>query len=141
MDTPLQSNKFALEFNNLKDILLHSKNNKDTEVECTVQPSRFRSILAQVKSFNGNADEEYIDMLNNRYSYFKFNSIEIGDSNNNTYTIIKDLTVNEKKRKCSECDCGNKRFVNEKTGICFYKELTTTNYTTKIKSYVNDTKS
>lgn len=113
--------------NNLKDILIHSKNNKDIYVEISVLGSRWRKIINDYYTRNGIFVGE---TMYDKYDYFILSNL---DENNNIYKIIK--LVNEKdeiKNKCIKCDCNNKRYINPETGVCFYKEAVENNYLTKI---------
>lgn len=111
--------------------MIHSRNNENLTVTIYVQPSRFKKILSDIRSLNGLYVENFIENVCKEFNYFSFYSSDIKDNNNNHYTIIK-KDYNEVFGKCSECDCNRKRWINSKTGICFYKEDINNNYTTKI---------
>jgi len=117
----------------LKDIILHSRANTNKEIIITVQLSRFRKILSDIRCLNGLYVDGFIDRVCKEYDFFSFYSNDIGDKNNNLYTIIKDYSVDEQQGRCKGCTCGeDERWINSKTGMCFYMEDITNNYTTKI---------
>jgi hypothetical protein len=117
-----------LEINNLKDILLHSRNNKDVTIEMIVPPSRYAKILSDYWTrYAINVDG--LDLLYRQYDYYILTDL---DSNRNAYKIIKDRKVKEEKSKCANCDCKFQRFINPETNVCYYKEAISKNYLVKI---------
>lgn len=111
--------------------MLHSKINKETNNVITLQASRFKFLLGQIRDFNGLDNGDYLNHLCKEYDSVTFDSIEIGDSNKNIYTLIMDGKLKDKKGRCTECDCQGNRVLNAKTGVCFYKE--TMSNETKLK--------
>jgi len=126
--------KPTLEATHLKDIMIHSRKHHNADLVIRVQPSRFRIILSNILALNAIEVEGYLDRMCREYNYFIVSSEDIGDHNNNRYTIVKTFEKEDAQYKCSQCDCGepNGRFVNAETGVCFYKEYMTYNYTTTI---------
>lgn len=114
----------------LKAILLDSKTRINSRIVCKVPNSRYAAILSSYWAMYAiNVDGAMENYLENT-SYFKLIDL---DNNGNVYKIVRMRKVTELKAKCSNCDCGSKRWINNKTGSCYYKEMITNNYTTKIK--------
>ena len=114
--------------------MIHSRKHKDVDLLIKVQPSRFRKILSDIRALNALEVAGFIDMICSEYNFYSFTSNDIGDHNNNHYTVVKDLEKEDAQYKCSGCDCDEPtgRFVNAETGVCFYKEYMSYNYTTTI---------
>lgn len=127
-----QKEEIVLELkpSNLKDILLYSLNYKNLEVSINVYPSRFRKILSDYYTYNGITIEGLIDRYSKDYDFYILSNL---DKNNNTFKIIKVNEDAEFYGKCENCKCNKKRWVDKETSQCFYKEMITNNYTTKIK--------
>jgi len=119
--------------------MIHSRTNKDTDNVIFVQPSRFAKILSDIRILNGVYVEGFVERMVRDYNYFHFTSKDIQDKNNNDYHVVKNFEIKDTFGKCSDCDCGRKRFINGNTGVCFYREDTTNNYTTKIPVYEEGT--
>lgn len=121
--------RIQLAFDNLKDILIHSKANRNFHGKITVQPSRFRKILSDYYSLNAIQVEGILDNYATYYDYYTLKDL---DKHGNTYRIYKDQDVREVKSRCTDCNCGKRRFINPDTGVCYYREAIENNYTTKI---------
>lgn len=117
-----------LQINNLKDILLHSRDNKDQFIELILPPSRYMKILNDYWVKNG----INVDGLDNLYKMYDYYVLSELDNNGNSYKIIKDRNVKEEKSRCASCNCSISRFINPDTKICYYKEAVSTNYLVKI---------
>jgi len=126
------SGKLELDATHLKDLILHSRYNHNSDAVVYVQPSRFESILRGIRDLNSLYVEGFVERMCEEYDYFTFVSSDIGDKNNNMYTIVKTYTVKDEIGRCKDCNCMDGRSINGKTGVCFYKEHITNNYTTKI---------
>lgn len=122
-------NRTILETNNLKEILQHSKANKNFDAVIIVYPSRYRKILSDYYSLNAIEVEGLLDNYAMNTPFYILSQL---DGNNNTYKIIKDKGIQEVKGKCPTCNCNRKRLLNPDTGDCYYNEAINTNYTTKI---------
>jgi len=143
MDQLRLENKLLVEGNHLKDIILHSLYNKNTECYLMVSPSRFAKILSDYYSLNAITPLQDVNTLANMYKYYSFTSKDIGHESNNHYTIIKDKNLFEYVGRCSDCDCkGHQireiageegRWIDGKTKECYFREMIKTNYTTKVK--------
>ncbi len=113
-----------------KAILLHNAEHEDTHVTISVPLSRYRSILTAYKTeraiFIEGAIENYIE---------KYKSYILSELNgkNNSYKIIKS-GEDDVKGKCPDCKCAKKRYMNPRSGVCYYNEMITKDYTTKIKT-------
>lgn len=118
------------QINDLKDILLHSKKHKNTEFEVKVYPSRFRKILSDYYSLNAIEVPNALDNYAQFYNDYILSEI---DETGNVYKIIKLKGDDEKRGRCEGCSCPKKRWINPDTEECYYKEMTTNNYTTKIQ--------
>lgn len=118
-----------MEINNLKEILQHSKANRNVDAIIYVYPSRYRKIISDYYSLNAVQVEGIID---NYAMNTDFYLLSLLDANNNTYKIVKDKVIKEVKGKCNNCSCGRKRMINPDTNICYYREAVENNYTTKI---------
>ena len=114
--------------------MIHSRKHKDVDLLIKVPPSRFRIILSNVLALNAIEVEGYLDRMCREYNYFTLSSQDIGDKNKNHYTVVKDYEKEDAQYKCANCDCENPtgRFINSETGVCYFKEYTTINYTTTI---------
>lgn len=131
MESPKQEQVLDLRPSNIKDILLYSLKHKNINVTIYVPPSRFRKILSDYYSMNGISIEGAIDRYSEMYSSYTLSRI---DKTGNVFKIQKGLFDTEVKGKCKGCNCKRKeRWINKTTGQCFYNEMITTNYTTKIE--------
>jgi hypothetical protein len=136
MDELGVSNRLEVNLADLKSILIHNKENKEGYFYCLVPPSRFRKILSDYWALKSIEIEGALDNYAQNYRSFvlynldKQSDKELG--NQNSYLIVKDKSLEETKGKCSECDCNKKRWINPKTGVCYYKEAIKENYLTKI---------
>jgi hypothetical protein len=128
-NTKVIAQRLELQFDNLKDILIHSKAHKNFDAYIIVAPTRFRKILSDYISRNALSVEGMLDNYSEHYDHFTFNDL---DKNNNSYRIIKNSEIKEVKSKCVDCDCGRKRYLNPNTNVCYYREAVNKNYTTKI---------
>ena len=112
--------------------MTHSRTVQSKDVTIKVPPSRFKKILSDIRTLQGLSVEGFIERVCKDYNWFSFYSSDIKDKNGNHYTIIKDLSVPEVYGSCNGCNCNGKRWINSKTGICYYREDIETNFTTKI---------
>lgn len=111
----------------LKAILLHSKSHNEGHFEIVVPLSRYRKILSDFHALKSINLDTYFDFYIDNYKYYTLNI------DNNFYKVIVDRTIKEEKGKCSQCNCTKKRWINSKTGVCYYNEMIQNDYTTKIK--------
>lgn len=72
--------------------MIHSRSNKDVDLLIKVQPSRFRNILRGIRELNGLEASIFVDRHFKEFNCFEFTSYDIGDNNNNKYTVVKDYT-------------------------------------------------
>jgi hypothetical protein len=116
---------------NYKAILLDSKSRKNAKVVCKVPLSRYASILRNYYTINGvYIYKEIEDYQIKNTPYF---ILSVDDGNENRYKIMKNAKMEESEGHCKDCDCSNKRMINGKTGLCYYKEMINDSYLTKIK--------
>lgn len=120
--------RLPLDVMDLKDILLHNAEHNDAHMVITVPLSRFRKILSDYKISKGiyieGALENYIINYKD-FTLFKLNGKD------NSYRVIKS-GEKEERGKCVDCNCTKDRWINPRTGKCYYQEMIENNYTTKI---------
>jgi hypothetical protein len=82
---------------------------------------------------NGITIEGVIDRICDMYSSYTLSKL---DDSGNVFNIVKGKYEEEVYGKCNGCTCGatsrKGRWINKNTGKCFYQDMTTRNYTTKI---------
>ena len=123
--------RVELQIDNLKDILLHNKSNKDKDCIIRVYASRFRKILSDYYALNAIEVPGALENYATNYDYYILTKLT--KDSTNSYKIVKIRTVEEKQGKCKECDCGKKtRYINPETSLCYYKEAIQNNYLTRI---------
>jgi hypothetical protein len=113
-----------------KAILLHNAEHEDTHVIINVPFTRYKKILTDYKTeraiFVEGAIENYIE----KYKSYILSELR---GKNNSYKIVKTKEV-EIKGKCEGCKCEKNRWINPRTGVCYYEEMINKDYTTKIKN-------
>lgn len=112
----------------LKQILQHNYKNNNVHLLIKVPPSRFRLIITSYRSLCGLDVDEITEARIkgcNDFTLFKIKG------KTNTYKIVK-TNEEEIKSKCPTCTCGRTRWINPKTGDCYFHEMIKTNYTTKL---------
>jgi len=119
------------EVNCLKDILLYSRSHYNEKVLVKVPRSRFLKILSDYWAINAINIEDGLEVYSKYKSYILSNL----DDNGNIFKILRlsDKLELEVKGKCDNCNCGGKRWIDKKTGNCYYNKMINENYTTKIK--------
>lgn len=118
------------ELQDLKAILLHSRDTKNKLVIIEVPTSRYLKILSDYWALNAINVEGLLETYAERYDFYVLKNL---DKNDNKYKILRKHNIRDIKGKCNECDCSHKRFINPNSGICYYREMHRDNYTTKIK--------
>lgn len=121
----------VLDHNNvncLKDLLLYSLRHINEKVIVKVPLSRYLKILSDYWSMNG----IYVEGALENYSKYKFYILSDLDNNGNVFKIVQ-MKKEAEKGNCSNCNCTKKRYINPTTNNCYYNEMITNNYTTKIK--------
>jgi hypothetical protein len=112
----------------LKEIIQHNYLHSDTHIEIRVPFSRFRLIYTSYQALRGLNVDEIVEAQLKAHKDYTLYSIK---GRTNSYKIIK---TNEAQviGKCKECNCNRKRYINSKTGDCYYNESIKNNYTTKL---------
>lgn len=116
------------ELQDLKAIMLHSRDSKDKLVLIKVPHSRYLKILSDYWALRSINVEGLIDLYADKYTYYVLTGL---DDNGNKYKIQRNV-ARDYKGKCEGCDCHKSRYINPLTKICYYKEMISENYTTKI---------
>ena len=111
-----------------KAILLHNATHEDTHVVITVPFTRYKKILTDYKTERAIFVEAAIENYVERYKSYILSQL---NGKTNSYKIVKSKEV-EVKGKCEGCNCDKKRWINSRTGVCYYQEMITKDYTTKI---------
>jgi hypothetical protein len=112
----------------LKGILLHNAEREGGHYYIEVPKSRFRKILSDYWALLSIEIEGALDNYAENYKSYYLSNL---NGKTNSYKIIKTKEV-EKKGSCEECNCSKKRWINPRTGICYYNEMISKDYTTKI---------
>lgn len=113
----------------LKGIFLHNASRVvEGHFVVVVPKSRFRKILADYWALKSISIEGALDNYAENYKSYYLSNL---NGRNNTYKIVKSKEV-EKKGSCEGCNCTKKRWINPRTGVCYYNEMISKDYTTKI---------
>jgi len=120
--------RLLLDVMDLKEILLHNAEHEDTDVVINVPFTRFKKILSDYKTSRGIYIEGAIENYAENYKSFVLSQL---NGKNNTYKIVKTKEA-EVQGKCNGCNCTKRRWINPRTGVCYYQEMITKNYTTVI---------
>ncbi len=112
----------------LKDLLLHNAEHDYGHFVVNVPKSRFRKILSDYWALKAIEIEGALDNYAENYKSYYLSNL---NGKHNSYKIVK-TNEEEKKGKCDNCNCDRKRWINPRTGNCYYNEMIENNYTTKI---------
>jgi len=112
----------------LKGIFLHNAEREGGHYVISVPKSRFRKILADYWALKSIEIEGALDNYAENYKSYYLHNL---NGKTNSYKIVKTKEI-EKKGSCEGCNCTKKRWINPRTGICYYNEMISKDYTTKI---------